>query len=321
MTTRRTAAPAAHSGATSPTLAAIARDAVSALARRLQDSFAAVVQNGNPAPVHDARVAIRRARCALKLFASAFAETPCRRLRRDLQELAGALSPLRDLDVLAEHIQEHYRSVPATRQSRSQIAARIAALRAPAQAAASALLRSPRATAAVRMLASLARTPTMAGNAAPPRVIPDGARLLRTLAKRALAAVPNDATPDALHRFRIACKHLRYACEFLAADLGKPVRALARKLVKVQDCLGRHQDAQVAQLLLARIADEVLRQTACGPETLLTLGALLERERTVAAAMRAAAPARCAAAAAQAKHVRAGLRARRASTRIPIGKT
>jgi CHAD domain-containing protein len=302
-------------------LAAIAHGVLSAQALRLCENLDSIVQCSDPASIHNARVAIRRARCALKLFGSALADARCTPLRRELRWLAAALSPLRDVDVVAAHIREHYRSVPATRQSRTQIAACLAALRAPAQAATSELVRSPRATATIRMLTAVAGAVDAPGDARQQHVVPDGARLLRKLAKRTLAVVPNDATPDALHRFRIECKRLRYACEFLAADLGKPVRALARKLVKVQDCLGRHQDAMVAQLLLPRIADDVLRQTACGPETLLTIGALLERERTVAAAMRGAVLTRCAAAAAQANHVRSYLRVQRAATRISIGKT
>ena len=48
---------------------------------------------------------------------------------------------------------------------------------------------------------------------------------------------------------RIRCKRLRYALEAVAELYGKPARVMNRRLIAVQDALGAHQDAIVAERL------------------------------------------------------------------------
>ena len=55
---------------------------------------------------------------------------------------------------------------------------------------------------------------------------------------------------------RIRAKRCRYAAELASPVIGKPARDLAVALARVQDVLGEHQDAVVADAWLAKTAPE-----------------------------------------------------------------
>jgi CHAD domain-containing protein len=75
----------------------------------------------------------------------------------------------------------------------------------------------------------------------------------KALARRAKAA---DASPTdpALHALRIRAKRARYAAEALAPFVGPRSSGFARAAARLQDVLGRHQDAVVAIDTLSRVA-------------------------------------------------------------------
>ena len=54
---------------------------------------------------------------------------------------------------------------------------------------------------------------------------------------------------------RIEAKRLRYTCEAISSVFGKPATGLARAATKLQDVLGEHQDAVVAQGWLRDLSD------------------------------------------------------------------
>jgi CHAD domain-containing protein len=63
------------------------------------------------------------------------------------------------------------------------------------------------------------------------------------------------SSPDeAFHALRIHCKRMRYLCEFFADVYGKPARKFAKRVKKLQNILGRHQDLVVAQRMLRDFA-------------------------------------------------------------------
>ena len=68
---------------------------------------------------------------------------------------------------------------------------------------------------------------------------------------RAAAATPTDET---LHALRIRTKRARYAAEALEPFVGKPAARFARSAGRLQDILGRHQDAVVAIDKLSDVA-------------------------------------------------------------------
>ena len=86
-----------------------------------------------------------------------------------------------------------------------------------------------------------------------------------------LGAVPSDA---ALHEVRIRAKRCRYAAELASPVIGRPARRARRaRSTRVQDVLGEHQDAVVADAWLAKTAPE------CSPAEAYALGMLAEIER------------------------------------------
>ncbi|HZE02015.1 MAG TPA: CHAD domain-containing protein, partial [Pseudonocardiaceae bacterium] len=97
---------------------------------------------------------------------------------------------------------------------------------------------------------------------------------------KAVRAAGEDPPDEVLHALRIQGKRLRYTGELVAASGRKPERASVRELVvstaALQDVLGEHQDACVAQhrvmLLLDGLGDGV------GIDVAFAAGRLVERE-------------------------------------------
>jgi hypothetical protein len=94
-------------------------------------------------------------------------------------------------------------------------------------------------------------------------------------------AIGPDSPPDDFHGLRIRCKRLRYAVEFLSPLAPNESEAMIRRLVAVQDCLGEHQDAQVAMQRLRAMAEEDLPARA-----VFLLGRIDERYERQAEALR-----------------------------------
>ena len=86
-----------------------------------------------------------------------------------------------------------------------------------------------------------------------------------------LGPLPTDA---ALHEARIKVKHLRYTAELAASFGGHDLEGVVSETRNLQDLLGDHQDAHVAE---DRI--RTLLATALPADTHLAAGRLIERER------------------------------------------
>ncbi len=293
---------AIHSGLT---IAAAARLVLAAQYARIRKHAPGVLQDADPEHVHDMRVAIRRARCAVKLFGPWLDDVACRPLRRELAWLAGLLGGVRDMDVMLVHLRRQFKAAAADKKSRDALRACCLAARAPAFVRLQDGMLSIRYAHTLKALAHVLQPPHPAAADTSGPAPREGARILRALITRTLKVAPARVTPHALHRMRIQCKQLRYACEFLAPQVGEEVRDLAKQLVRVQDCLGRHQDAQVTQAFLRRCAAMLMQHGEMAPEPLLMIGALLQCEREVAAQRRAAFGALCEVFVRQAKRVRA----------------
>jgi CHAD domain-containing protein len=126
-------------------------------------------------------------------------------------------------------------------------------------------------------------SPPIALHAAP--LIGRRRRRVLTLARR---LTPSSAPAD-FHRVRIRGKHLRYALEFTAGLYGDDGARVLERLVRLQDVLGEHQDAEVALARLQEIVDREGRRLP--PRTLVALGMIAERHALRAAALRAELPA------------------------------
>ena len=220
------------------------------LARRRLQAFARQVPlavAGDIEGVHQARVASRRLRELLPLFAVTPRCAPvARTLRTHVRRLTRVLGPVREIDVSVMTL--------------DQVTAQHPGLEAAAAAVRDAL-EGQRVTASARMIDTLAsadlddlstRTFRLATDLVAPAV---RWRMAATLAARigarwrgvraALSAAGALYAPDRIHRVRIALKKFRYALE-LAEDVGRlRLRGTIDRLKSLQDVLGLLHDLEV----------------------------------------------------------------------------
>jgi CHAD domain-containing protein len=195
--------------------------------------------------VHRVRVAVRRARAVLRAARPLLDTEWSEPLRAELKWLGGLLGPRRDLDVLIERLRREITDLEAPeREAAGQLIDLLREEREQAQAVAVEALSSGRYYRLLDELESAARGPRVRRSDIPlARLAGHEFKRLRKRARRL-----NWASTDAeLHRTRILCKRARYATEFAEPDLGKRARRVAARAAILQDVLGEHQDAIVAE--------------------------------------------------------------------------
>jgi triphosphatase len=242
--------------------------------------------------LHDMRVATRRLRAALSLFADALPANAAN-LREELGWVAGALGAVRDLDVQLEQLDEWLTALPeADRDPLDALRGLLEEQRAAARTEMLEALDSRRYQKLVdrfgRMLRS-GRAPRTGPAAVPARVaapelIESRFRRFRKVGKR----IEPHSPPSEYHRLRIRAKRLRYALEFLAELYPAHTRPMIKRLVALQDLLGLHQDGDVAIARLREIVAE--RGEALPPATVFAMGEIAERYRRKGAELRAQFP-------------------------------
>ena len=232
------------------------------------------VRAGEVEPVHQLRVATRRLRATLVLFAPLVPKALSRFAERELAWLGTAVGSVRDLDVLDEAIANLARRLdPELRGTLGPIAVAIRERRAVARDALAKTLASARCRRLRTRIGSFAgsRLPTTTdgrlGELAP--------RLLRPILRTTVRAgrrVKAESSPAEVHRLRVRVKRLRYALETLRAANDKATVKLLRRLVRLQDLLGDYQDAVTQSAWLRTYAESTL----LAPGPLLGVGALLQ---------------------------------------------
>ncbi|QSB13596.1 CYTH and CHAD domain-containing protein [Natronosporangium hydrolyticum] len=248
-------------------------------------------------PVHQLRVGCRRLRSDLRTFGVLVDAAWANRLRRELRWLARRLGAVRDLEVLRGRL---WRTAADPLDPVDPAAvARIDAHLAEAQRRAEKRLRSTLASDRYRSLldalvgaAQRPRTTALAAAAAtevlPPLVAEPWQALVTGDADWPGAGELSPDDPDAAwHAVRVRAKRARYAVEAVAEPMAGPATKLGRRLSRLQDVLGEHQDAAVAADTWRQIAWD--RPGDAG--LLLAAGRLYERERAAIARVRAEYPA------------------------------
>ncbi|MGH3837367.1 MAG: CHAD domain-containing protein, partial [Pseudonocardiaceae bacterium] len=91
---------------------------------------------------------------------------------------------------------------------------------------------------------------------------------------------------EVLHALRIQGKRLRYTGELAATSGRKPVRELVESTVALQDVLGEHQDACVAQHRVRQLLDDL--GDVVDFDVVFAAGRLVEREEVNRVATRQA---------------------------------
>ena len=209
--------------------------------------------------LHDLRVAVRRARSAVKLLSGVLDPEVERQLAAELRWLGAVTGPPRDLDVLQLMLEDVPGRWPPGAADDLALFGRLLGDRAATeQARLRRALRSQRyaglrdtireTVQAVESATDRGRRPVAGPRAAIP-VGRLGAKRLRRITHRVVQegnAIGPDSPGEALHDLRKRCKELRYLLELLAPVFPAERHGRAvRELKALQETLGDFQDGEV----------------------------------------------------------------------------
>jgi CHAD domain-containing protein len=254
----------------------------------LRKSFRAVLAHEtgtrlgeDPEELHDMRVATRRTRAALSLFADAL-PVRARHVRTELGWLAGVLGAVRDLDVQLERMEGWIEGFPPDdRSALSDLAILLERQREEARRALLACLESARYERLVAGFATMLRQGpsrrSAAARAPAAAVVPGLIAARHRSANKAARRAQHSGEPDDFHLTRIRVKRLRYALEFVSEIYDKRTAKYLRHVVKLQDALGLMQDARVAAARLQQLA--TAEGSTLSPMTVFVMGGVTERYR------------------------------------------
>ena len=226
---------------------------------------------GEVEAIHQFRVANRRLRAAVELFASVLHGSRVNLLRRELPWLGATAGATRECDVTELLIRDRAaRLDPSSQDALAPIFENLSAIRREQLGNVAAMFASKRyrllldriGAAPVRKFSSIVTVRQMA----PAMLRPIARAVIRAGSKLAPAG-----PPELLHRLRIRAKRLRYALEIVADLGGKRIRKAVQRLTDLQNVLGLHNDAVVAIAWLRGFAHD----SHAPPATLLAAGALL----------------------------------------------
>jgi CHAD domain-containing protein len=225
----------------------------------------------DPLHVHQMRVATRRMRATLRLFADVL-PPEAGSLNVELQWIAAQLGVVRDLDVHIRRIREAGAALGIS-AALVPYGAWLVTQRQRAQIELNAALESERFKDLLHRLTTLSGLVPV-GDVA---LLDDAPRRLRqahTKFKKRADKLDKAAPATNMHQVRIRAKRLRYTAEFFAPVYGKPARRLVTRLTALQDLLGNFQDGVVGG---ERIRGAVQLAAGAWPaETSLALGRIVQ---------------------------------------------
>lgn len=219
-----------------------------------------VIAGDDAEELHRFRVALRTTRALLRLFQHYLPEPES--FVGEFAWLSDALSPVRDLDIVAQFVQHSADQSPQSEQRTLAACKRALARQRVAQRKTlQTLLCSRRYRRLLKNwqvyierrlqgaelpIALHVRSKTSQRVIALEQIL----KLLRRLRRI-------DSAAAQLHRMRIRCKRLRYLFDALpVADNDKKFAALRKALVRLQRILGEHQDAVVIRAWFAQLAGQ-----------------------------------------------------------------
>jgi len=225
----------------------------------IQGNHKGSLHSDDPEFIHQMRVASRRLRAAMRLFAPRLPAAFSEALLPPLHTLSAYLGQARDLDVLLTEITAPVAQALPHEPRLAALAGAVTERQYCARRDAIHYLESTDYGGLLLLAITWLHLPPFTDNSTADKeslgtfATARLKRLYRQL--HALARVANTQAPVSLHRLRIGIKRLRYALEFFAplATRRDQVRLL-RQLGKLQDALGQINDLANAGLLLMQCA-------------------------------------------------------------------
>ena len=238
--------------------------------------------------VHQARVATRRMRSALRLFRDAIPENTGAHLADELKWIGGMFGAVRDLDVFLLNLprfEEQVKRFPGKKKralenwiERNR--------RGPLKALQEAL-ESTRYRNLEKRLGQFLERPLPARPQAPLAIKPvrDVAPVI--IHEKFAAAVSQGqkvlAQPKLkqFHRLRIQMKKLRYATEFMAPAYDGGLEPFIERAVEIQDCLGELQDTVFTKGFIEDLLDD-WKGKLVDPDLVFILGEIYQLQEEIA---------------------------------------
>ncbi len=250
------------------------------------------VRRDRPDALHKMRVATRRLRSALRSFRPLLDRDVADPLRAELAWLAGVLGEVRDTEVMHARLRELVAEQepelvvgPVTSRIDVVLDERYRA----AHDRVLVELEGERYLELLERLDALVDEPPLVGPARKKAagVLPGLVRQADKRLDRAMTAAERASGEEQdllLHEARKDAKRARYAAEAVAGFAGKPARAYAKAITRLQEVLGEHQDGVVTREVLRELADAAEESG----ESSFTYGRLhgLEQARAETAAAR-----------------------------------
>jgi CHAD domain-containing protein len=247
-----------------PSAGDVVRNAIAGSVVRLLAHDPGVRLGDDPEDVHQARVATRRLRSDLRTFRTLIDPAWTTEVRAELRWLGDALGAVRDREVMLDRLRAGAAQLALADQEPAQRIVRWlldewdVMRRALLDA-----IRSARYLALLERLVAASQQPPLVDTAVEPAadVLPALARGPWVHLRQSVDALPDDPSDAELHEVRIRAKRCRYASEAVTAVVGKPARRFAQEIATLQDVLGEHQDATVAERWLRDTARAGGRET------------------------------------------------------------
>jgi CHAD domain-containing protein len=216
--------------------------------------------------VHQFRVATRRLRAFLRAARPLVEREWADGLREELGWLGRSLGPMRDLDVMRDRLRSELDELGHDAAAAAGLVETLEVEHERARAGALAALSDERYFVLLDRLETV-REPRLTRSDV---TLADLFRKELKRARGALVALGDDVSDQALHEARIRVKRVRYAAELALHELGRQGARFVEAAKELQDVLGEHHDAVVAEERLRAWAAE-------RPEAGVVAGRLIER--------------------------------------------
>jgi len=231
----------------------------------------------DPENLHQLRVAIRRLRAFLRAARPLVEHEWAESLRAELGWLGGHLGPARDLDVMLERFRSEIEKLGEDGYGGAGFLEALDEERAAAYRDVAETLDGDRYYALLDRIEAAATPPLSGDGRSLAKIFEKEAKKMR----KAFDALSEESPDEDLHEARIKVKRARYAADLAAHELGPAGAKFVSVAKQMQDVLGAHQDAVVAQ---TRIRDWAA--SSFTPETGFAAGRLVQLERDRMAAAR-----------------------------------